>query len=70
MALANAEALGRQTRLEPRIALHLHLQQHHRKPRTAGLRDTRAIPRPQHAVVTMAHLLLLQRLAAARLPRR
>lgn len=36
--LEKAKALGAQTVLEPRLGVHLHLQQHHRLLGCAGLR--------------------------------
>jgi hypothetical protein len=49
MELQEASSLGKQPVLEPRLALHLHLQQHHRLLRRTAL----AAARPERTIETM-----------------
>ena len=60
MELQKAKTLGAQTVLEPRLGVHLHLQQHHRL--LGGARFCRA--RPEHSIEAMVHRLELRRLKA------
>ena len=61
--LQKAQGLGSQPVLEPRLAVHLQLQLHHRLPRGAG----QAPLRPEHTVEAMVHGFQLHRLEAVEL---
>ena len=55
--LEKAKALSTEPMREPRLAVHLHLQQHHRLLRRAGLVGLR----PERAIETMVHRLEFRR---------
>ena len=61
MELEKAKALGAQTVLEPRLGVHLHLQQHHWPICRTGLPRSR----PERAIEAMAGRLQLRRLRRA-----
>jgi len=57
--LQEAVRLRGQPVMEAGVAVHLHLQQHHRELRAAGLSAAGALSGPEHTIETVVQLLLL-----------